>query len=494
MLGNWKPHKEYQEYVEEKLRQIAAVMPELIQKYEKIISKLYLLNLDVLKAIIAPLYSWHIGRKAEYQPEIFRAFIAMSELNICFNNWVEELRNNTVLREICGFGEKMPKTASYYDFINRLYRLEDRPDMKKFERKPTEKRKKGEKIPPKHPEIVGKLVDKIITQDRLFNNPAECNLQEIFAKVVVDESVKMGLISPTPDLSGDGTCVETGASHHGVKTCKCKDFKCGCPRRFSDPNATWGWDSHEEHYFYGYTAYFLSYYNKSLKTDLPLYLRFVSAARHDSVSAVVSLAEFIKLHPNLKINSFISDSAIDNYATYEMLDYLDIIALIALNPKNTGNFTYPPHISVTDSGVPVCPSEHEMVHWGYCPQKHAVKWRCPLILGKAACSQTCNSCSPSAYGRTIYTKPEWDLRLFTRIPRGSDSWKKLFNQRTASERINNRILNDYGLKDTHSRGKKRISFFGFIAAVNVHLDAWLSVCSSDISSLFSRIFAAQDSA
>jgi len=58
-------------------------------------------------------------------------------------------------------------------------------------------------------------------------------------------------------------------------------------------------------------------------------------------------------------------------------------------------------------------------------------------------------------------------------------------QRTAAERINNRILNHYGIENAHSRGKKRISFFSTIAAINIHLDAWFSNLKKfDFAALF----------
>ena len=486
MLGNWLAHKEYQENVVEKLRAIAMITPEAVREYKDEISKVYLLDLDVLKPIITPLYS-HTGRKSENQPEIFRSFVLMSSLKMCPDNWVEKLRNNAVLRTICGFGDKMPNVASYYDFINRIYCLDDRPCLRTPQSKPAKKYAKGEKMPPKHPEIVGKLVSKII-EGRRFSNRPELTLQEIFAGVVVDKSIEMGLIPQTVDISGDGTCIDTGASHYGVKTCECKDFKCSCPRRFSDPNATWGWDSHNARYFYGYTGYFISCYNKNLKLDLPLYLRFVEAGRHDSVSAVVSLAEFRDMHSDLTINSFISDSASDNYPTYELLHHWDINAVIALNSRSKGNFSYPPAISVDNNGTPVCQAGHKMIFNGFCPDRCRFKWRCPRVLGKVAHSDTCNSSSPKPYGRVIYTKPTWDLRLFTRIPRGSDSFKSLFKQRTAAERINNRILNHYNLQNTHSRGKKRISFFATLAAINIHLDTWIDGNELNFDALFNSIF------
>jgi hypothetical protein len=291
----------------------------------------------------------------------------------------------------------------------------------------------------------------------------------------------MGLIHQDIDISGDGTCIETGASRNGKKICDCVKngfYKCECDRKFSDPNATWGWDSHNERFFYGYSGYFISTYNPTVKTDLPLYLRFVEASRHDSVSAIVALAEFRELHPNLRVSTFISDSASDNYATYELLDHWDIHAVIALNPKNEGNFKYPPALTIDDKGCPSCPGGRKMIYNGFCKDRCRFKWRCPKVAKGMVPCDACSSCSPSSYGRVIYTKPEWDLRLFTRIPRGSPEWKNKLKQRTASERVNNRILHDYHIEGAASRGKKRIAFFTTIAAINIHLDAQLKLLSA----------------
>ena len=49
------------------------------------------------------------------------------------------------------------------------------------------------------------------------------------------------------------------------------------------------------------------------------------------------------------------------------------------------------------------------------------------------------------------------------------------NERTASERVNKRILNDNGVGITRRRGKKLIAFTTMIAAFNIHLDAQLKV-------------------
>jgi hypothetical protein len=235
-------------------------------------------------------------------------------------------------------------------------------------------------------------------------------------------------------------------------------------------------------------GYFISTYCRTEKLDLPLYLRILDAKRHDSVSAVVALAEFRDLYPQLKVDTFISDSASDNYATYELLNEWNIDAVIALNKTATGNLTYP-GCAVNDNGVPICPAGYEMAHWGLNRNDRGrIKWRCPYILGKQGLAGACFGCSDSSYGRVVYTKPKWDLRLFTRIPRGSDAFKKKMKERTAAERVNNRILHHYGLEDSKTRGKKRISFFATVAAFNIHLDAQLSKLKASGSFIFSDIF------
>lgn len=335
MLGIWRTHDDYQKFVVNELSSLARFNPSSLFEFETEISKLYILNLDSLKNIIASLYS-STGRPSNLQPEIFRSFILMNHLKYTPDKWVFKLKNNFVLRTICGFTDTdIPALASYYDFINRIIKLDELPRFKKKKRKPSKKVGKGKKLPTKRPGIVARLVDKILDGRRLNKRP-ELILQKIFADVCVKHSLDLGLFKQKLSISGDGTCIKTGSSHFGVKTCDCNkngDYHCDCNRKFSDPNATWGWDSHNDQWFYGYTGYFISTYNMTLKLDLPLYLHLVDAKRHDSVSDVIALAEFRDLYPYLSIDNFISDSASDNYPTYDLLFALKINAVIALNPK-----------------------------------------------------------------------------------------------------------------------------------------------------------------
>ncbi len=96
----------------------------------------------------------------------------------------------------------------------------------------------------------------------------------------------------------------------------------------------------------------------------------------------------------------------------------------------------------------------KMVYNGFKKSRSRLKWRCPLFLKKIDSCSCCEQCSPN--GRVIYTKPSWDLQLFTSVPRSSKQWKTIYKTRTCSERINNRILNDYRIHSLRIHGKNFI--------------------------------------
>lgn len=199
------------------------------------------------------------------------------------------------------------------------------------------------------------------------------------------------------------------------------------------------------------------------------------------------MAETRKLYPEFHFDKFIGDGAHDNYPTYELLDAWDIKAIIHLNEKNKGNFKYPPPVKVNDNGAPVCLAGYSMVFWEYQKDRCRLKYRCPYALGRISSCPCKHQCSPSDYGRTVYIKPKWDLRLFTAIPRDSKQWKKLMKKRTSSERVNNRILNDYSLEQSDVRGKKRLSFWTMIHSFNIHLDARLKKSGFNFLSILDKL-------
>lgn len=495
MLKNWSSHADYQQFIISNLSCFYKAFPKKVIQFEPSISKLYCLDLDILREILKPYYS-NIGRPATLQPEIFRSFsLMLFQKETSITNWVKKLHASELLATCIGCTtNNVPSLGAHYDFISRLWLSNlstDRVKLKNtysYKKKPSKIKAPGKnkKLPNKKPGVVKRISD-FFEAGRSFSLRAERLLQKIFSLVAVEPSFNLNLIEKANlTVAGDGTSVHCKSSYYGSKVCDCRQngiYNCKCPRRLSDINANWGWDSHENRWFYGYTLYALSSYNKKYKIDLPIYLRFVEASRHDSVTGIVALAEFRELLPQFNISNYVLDSANDNYPTYELCSKWNINPFIDFNSKNKGNSKYPTTLDINEKGIPICIGGHEMVYDGFEKSRSRLKWRCPLVLKKVDSCSCCEQCSPSPYGRVIYTKPSWDLRLFTPVPRGTKQWKTIYKTRTCSERINNRILNDYRIHSLRIHGKKRYSFMTMIAGINIHLDARLKVSGFSILNL-----------
>lgn len=487
MLISWMSHDSYCSFISQG---IASLSPSdlfrLRGSFSASLDKLTSLDLDPIRDALSPYYS-HTGRPALHQPQILRSFLLMVDSKeTSIKNWVRKLHSDPLMAFLIGCShDSLPSLSSHYDFIDRLW-LRDKEIQKQellhqfhynFFKKPKKiKLKKGQKLPPKSKSSVKKMADFFLS-GRSFQKRFELLLQKVFVLAAIVPSVELGLIHPNSiTAAGDGTCLPVPSSHYGIKDCNCHAegiWGCKCDRRYSDPDARWGWDSSKEQWFYGHSIYMLSCYNKDYHVDLPLYFRLVGANRHDSVSGVVALAEYRELCPNLPIQNIVLDSAHDNYPTYHLCHEWNHVPFIDLNPTNNGNLTYPGAVTVNEKGIPVCMGGHPMVNWGYCNDRNRCKWRCPLACGKIEECSCKQDCSPSEYGRVIYTKPSDDPRIFTPVPRGTKAFREIFKTRTCSERVNNRVLNDYKVEHMQTRGKKRYSFFTMIACILIHLDARL---------------------
>ncbi|MGL5085157.1 MAG: hypothetical protein ACRC68_05485 [Clostridium sp.] len=483
MLKNWTTHNDYQQFIISNISSFYKVSPKRIIELESSISKLYCLDLDILGEILKPYYS-NTGRPATLQPEIFRSFsLMLFQRETSITKWINKLNSDDLLATCIGCtSDRIPSIGAHYDFISRLWLSDlstDRKNLntlKSYKKKPSKGKSPGtnKKLPNKKSGVVKRICN-FFESGRSFSKRAEKLLQKIFSLVAVEPSFKLNLIEANNlTLAGDGTSVHCHSSYYGSKICNCRNngiYDCKCDRKLSDIDATWGWDSHENRWYYGYTLYALSSYNSKYKIDLPVYLRFAEASRHDSVTGIVALAEFRELLPQFKISNYVLDSANDNYPTYELCSKWNINPFIDLNSKNKGNSKYPSTLSINEKGVPICIGNHEMIYDSFEKSRSRIKWRCPLACKKIKSCSCSEQCSPSAYGRVIHTKPTWDLRLFTKIPRGSKQWKETYKIRTCSERINNRILNDYKIHSLRIHGKKRYSFITMISGINIHLDA-----------------------
>ena len=105
---------------------------------------------------------------------------------------------------------------------------------------------------------------------------------------------------------------------------------------------------------------------------------------------------------------------------YNLCKYYGIEPFIDLNPKNITKSRE--LINLDNNGVPICRFNLPMAHWGFNKDRYRIKWRCPIISSKKSRKKYSEcpfreECSTSEYGRTVYTYPESNPRLFTKTVR-----------------------------------------------------------------------------
>jgi hypothetical protein len=472
MLGTWHPHTQYQTHTLKKLKRLLKTNPKSIQDFTTSILKMWCMDLDTMQPIVEPLFSV-TGRPSNRQPEIMRLFMLMidqGERDI--DKWLKTVAATPLFCAIAGLEPyELPGASTLRDFISRLWQ-EDTPNpLKPPVFKPKEKFG-NHKQPPKRPGIIADLCRQA-KKGEIFSGVPESFLQAIFTQIALKPSALIGLLGDTHKIkaSADGACVESHANPNGHKACDCKG-RCDCNRRFADPEAKWGWDSYHKRSFFGYTMYALSTHNTALKLDLPLYLRFVDASQFDGVSLIQAFAHARHIYQGfLDFNALLADSAHDNYPTYDLLRHFKVRPFIDLNPRSNGESAKPQNIQLSKNGLPICPDGHEMVNWGFDKNKFRTKFRAPCVVGNVSYCPYSDICCPTLYGKIVYLRHADDLRFNPPVPRGSPAWKAVYNQRTAAERVNNRILTDYRLEQPMRRGKKNLTFFAFLNAINIHLDA-----------------------
>lgn len=401
--------------------------PKPILGFAATIVKMWLLNLDPMREIIVERFSI-TGRPSNQQPEIMRLLILMAdrrEHNL--TRWLKTVAATPLFCALIGLEpDELPGESTIRDFISRLWLGETPNRVKKLESKP-DKDYGGNKMPPKRPGIIADLCRQAKVGE-VFGGIPEAMLQRIFMKIALEPSKLLGLLGDPGKLrvSADGSCVLSHANPNGHKTCDCKE-RCDCARRYTDPEAEWGWDSYHKQYFFGYHMYALSTHNPKLKFDLPVYLSFFDAKQFDGVSLIQVLARAKHIYDGfLTFDSLIADSAHDNLPTYDLLRSFKIKPFIELNQRNGDAESKPQSILLSSNGIPVCPDGYEMVKTWFDKDKFRTKFRCPWVMGKVKDCPYRHICNKSLYGKIVYLRHAENLRLFPPVPRGSDEWIAIY--------------------------------------------------------------------
>lgn len=444
--------------------------------YKTAFHKLKKLSIDLVADLLRSLYS-STGRPANDPAVFIRSFILMQHLGYTsIDIWCNELAHDSLLQFLVG-SSRVPNSSSHYDFINRL--TFDHPHRNvlfpaSLNSSKKSKLKKGEKWVNFSKDTVASLVDAYSSDSQWDRQRYSFTLQLLFNAIAVIPSSDLGLID-SKDLvaSGDGSSLHIHASPFGHKV---EDNDNGLTHRYSAPEADIGWDSDLASYYHGYTLYNISCHNPKLNLDLPCFLSIEKASRHDALTTISATAQFLDICPELHPRYMCFDSASDNYDTHRYLRSMHIIPIIDINRRNNDKNLYSSFEGLNEDGVPVCMNGTPMVYNGYEAKKCRNKYRCPLAMGKIkSCPHKQECCPNSSYGKVRYVKEKDDLKLFGPVPYKSEKWKELYKNRTCTERMNNRILNDYHLHSMKIRNRAKHLFFTIFAGINIHLDAQVKV-------------------
>lgn len=489
----WQSHDEYRTIVSSMGRRLSRNNPKYsFDSYDEERQKLLNLNLDPLLELIPAFYS-DGGRPAQHQAQIIRSLILFALLfnktkaRTSLTAWVRNVLPSSISLAVligCPSIEELPPLGSYYDLMDRFW-LGPRDSYSRSSLLPAGKngRKPKKVIGPDgklvEPEDTSTTTTRDIVGTIMDGKPASPNpeaaLQGVFSILAVFPSLRLGLLdAENLTVSGDGTAVLSHSSPYGKHLTSCDascPFRVTCGRHYSDPDAGWGWDSDNETWYFGHTLYMLCSRNNELKVELPLLMKFTDARRHDSKNFLYSIDDFGRNGFGLSPKNVCLDSAHDNIPTYRLLDHWGINALIDINRRAKASENAPDDITFNKKGHPLCRAGHEMKSWGNDPVKDAHKYRCPLRCGLIKQCPYEAECSPGSYGRTVYVKNHGDLRFHPRIPRDSQEYKDIYRERTACERVNDRVLNDYCLQQLRIRGRDHFSFWAMIIGICIHLDA-----------------------
>jgi hypothetical protein len=471
------------------------------------------LNLDAAADILQPLYSANPRGRKPYNPIIMlRALLLMALLRYkSLPKFAKDLKAQPRLAKIAGFFDgDIPVAGTFYLFIDRL---EDGEYHKPCQHLiPKSKLRKGKHLRnllsekeqrqqdakadlALYDSRTQKLKDELLANsDNPRPDDLTKRLEDILIRCAIIPSVEKGLISDTSAMTicGDGSALPTGASSVGKPSCQCRQhgiYDCDHPRYYSDPTATWGYDSYRDCYYFGHTFY--QHVVSANGHDLPLHVLISDASETDFTLSMKSLDRLKKaLKENgleWQINHAVYDAGHDATGIYQYLMEDEITPIIALNPRS-GVYPSPTGTAekINDSGIPICPAGKPMRRHYYDKNKKRIYYNCPVKRPTHRDGEHCwvahvSECPNGALcqlytkmGPVVYVRTEDDPRLYPQIRRETETFKKLMNLRSCCERSNSQKKETYRLKERPCRNSVHFLIRLYLVSIIEHAKAWLS--------------------
>jgi len=520
------PHHTWLGSMVKALRFLIERSPDAVTRIEDLQQQLLalsMLDLEPARDLLMAGYCPRQGGKNPRDPiPMFRSLILMLLLGKpAYNQWVKYLKGHPEVAILSGFLDPhfsfehaslhdlcaaidCPGVGTYYDFAARLL---DGPYQKPCDHivRPSQRlrgskgqfrrdlqQEKEHRHLLQEQQLAEKNERKVQQMVRIALEQAEQQLpadflnriEELLMVCAVVPSAQTGFLGDLSKLtiSGDGSALASHASGRGKRMCDCREqqiYNCDCPKTYSDPEATWGWDSADETTCFGHRLHLVQIFVNGV--DLPLHVMVEAAHTADVVMGVESLSRLYKLlrkHlPHAKIEFSLYDKGYDAEHFYRLNHALGIAPLIPLSnqsktPVDVNNIARDEH------GTPLCAGNIPMKRMGCNNQRGHVRYCCPAkYVGrdKRRELERCPLgawCEPeSKMGPLVYLPFEENPRLNTVVPRGSEQFKERFKQRSGPERFNSTLVSS-GLKGRPYRRQHLFHLGGLCHAIGRHAKAW----------------------
>ena len=475
------------------------------------LAALALLDLEPARALLLPGYCQRRGGRHHRDPVVMlRALVVMVFCDCpSINLFTRRLRGQPELRLLCGLpeGDRGPGVGTFYDFLHRLLdgpyhrpcehrqRPSSRLRGRHFQRclkieKSDQKAQSQADLAHSQQGRVDSLVDKRLAAfDEPLPDDLTQRLNEILTRCGVLPSLHDGLLADIRRLvvCGDGTAIPSHAQGRGHALCSCaKDGKadCTCPRRYSDPEAHWGYDSHRERYYFGYRLHVLTTHAGA--DDLPLHIALDPGHTPDVIMGVDSLLRLCKQLKESATGAHISagvfDAGYDATAYYRLNQSLDIAPIIPL-AQISKTPACAQDLPRDETGAPLCAGQIPMrLHQRDLANRQLV-YNCPAkrpgrangkVLFRVHRDDCPNAslCEPeSVMGPILHLRLDGDPRLNLPIPRNSPKFTELYRQRTSTERFNSTLKSKGDLANGAFRRRHVLFTFAVLHAVEIHARA-----------------------
>jgi hypothetical protein len=227
--------------------------------------------------------------------------------------------------------------------------------------------------------------------------------------------------------------------------------------------------------WFGYKLHLLV----DVKHEVALAYRITTASAGDAATLPQTLAEAQANLPEDRLETLAYDKAADDHETHKLLAREHIKPLIEMRslwkqdpermlPGHDGNS----NLVYDEAGTIYCYDrtsapmvKHRMAFNGYEEQRGTLKYRCPARHEGWSCPHDAVCNADKQYGRTLRVKCEIDLRRFPPIPRATKQFERLYDGRTAVERVNARLKIFWGADDGNISGARR--FHAFVGVVMI---------------------------